>query len=78
MAAVVARGSVKGAVRAAMVEGMANYDRPGFQGVTATWDTVQAELRCCGVEVGLLSCPVTPSDRDFANNSPRALATGRT
>jgi len=50
VAAVVARGSVKGAVRAAMVEGMANYDRPGFQGVTATWDTVQAELRCCGVE----------------------------
>ena len=68
VAAVVGRGSVQGAVRAAMVEGMANYGRQGFQGVTATWDTVQADLRCCGVEVG-----GGPS----GHLAPRAPATGR-
>ena len=34
-----------------MNKGMENYEKPGFDGVTTTWDVVQNELHCCGVEV---------------------------
>ena len=35
-----------------MEKGMTNYGKGGeFDGVTHTWDIVQKELECCGVEV---------------------------
>ena len=34
-----------------MNKGMENYEKPAFDGVTTTWDIVQKELHCCGVEV---------------------------
>ena len=33
-----------------MVEGMDNYGKNAYGGVTNTWDFVQAELDCCGVD----------------------------
>ena len=37
-----------------MEKGMTNYGKGGeFDGVTHTWDIVQKELECCGVEVSV-------------------------
>ena len=33
-----------------MENGIKNYGTDGFQGVTTTWDLVQKEVHCCGVE----------------------------
>lgn len=32
-----------------MYSGLENYNRSGYEGVTETWDWVQADLGCCGV-----------------------------
>lgn len=37
-------------VSAAMRNGMHNYERPGSEGVRHTWDPIQQDFLCCGVE----------------------------
>ena len=33
-----------------MEKGLQNYGSEGFEGVTTTWDLVQKDFKCCGVE----------------------------
>ena len=33
----------------AMDDGMKNYQKPGFEGVTYCWDEFQRNLKCCGI-----------------------------
>ena len=42
-----------------MKEGMQNYDAQQTQGVTATWDLIQHESKCCGVD-GFKDWETTP------------------
>lgn len=50
------RGDARQFVSEAMTKGMQNYEVPqgnpqtGHGGVTKTWDVVQADFQCCGVE----------------------------
>ena len=43
------KGDLNSAIETNMQEGMKNYGAPDHNGVDATWDTVQRELKCCGV-----------------------------
>lgn len=49
IAAFVLKGDVEGAINKNMNNGMMNYGKPEFEGVTTTWDIVQKEYKCCGV-----------------------------
>jgi len=49
IAAFVLKGDVNDAIETKMVDGMVNYGAEGYDGVTDTWDYVQQELECCGV-----------------------------
>jgi len=49
IAAFVLKGDLNTAIKTNMQEGMNNYGKPDHNGVDATWDTVQRELKCCGV-----------------------------
>ena len=33
-----------------MQQGMTNYKKPGYDGVTETWNILQNDFKCCGVE----------------------------
>merc|ERR1719430_1295199 len=50
VAAFLFQGSLKAAVIKNMEAGMENYNSTGYDGVTMTWDVVQSELKCCGVQ----------------------------
>merc|ERR1712107_301836 len=65
-------GMLKGDLDAEVVKnmnkGMENYEKPNFDGVTTTWDIVQKELQCCGVE----------NSSDWANTRPDMFTAGQT
>lgn len=44
------KGDLSGEVTKNMINGMENYGKPQYEGVTHTWDIVQTELHCCGVK----------------------------
>merc|ERR1712059_49029 len=50
IAAYMLKGELDTEVNKNMIEGMDNYGKEGFGGVTDTWDIVQKNLKCCGVE----------------------------
>ena len=43
-------GDFDARVNGNMIEGMHSYGKEGFGGVTDTWDIVQKNLNCCGVQ----------------------------
>ena len=47
--AFVMKGDLKDGIETKMVDGMDNYGGEDYGGVTDTWDFVQQELKCCGV-----------------------------
>jgi len=48
--AFVLKGDLKTEITKNMNNGLTNYNSSGYEGVTLTWDLVQKELKCCGVE----------------------------
>ena len=42
------KGDLNSAIKTNMQDGMQNYGAANHEGVDATWDTVQRELKCCG------------------------------
>merc|ERR1711936_1554170 len=60
IAAYMLKGDLDAEVVKNMNKGMENYEKPNFDGVTTTWDIVQKELQCCGVE----------NSTDWANTRP--------
>ena len=50
IAAYILQGALKGEITKNMKAGMQNYKKEGHEGVTTTWDLVQHNLECCGVE----------------------------
>jgi len=50
IAAYMLKGDLNTEVEKNMGEGMTNYRAAGYDGVTHTWDIVQENLKCCGVE----------------------------
>merc|ERR1711963_501810 len=60
IAAYMLKGDLDAEVVKNMNKGMENYEKPDFDGVTTTWDIVQNELHCCGVE----------NSTDWANTRP--------
>jgi len=50
IAAFVLNGDLSHTIESNMVDGMKNYGTDEHGGVTDTWDFVQQELKCCGVE----------------------------
>ncbi|XP_023336981.1 CD63 antigen [Eurytemora carolleeae] len=48
IAAFVLKGELKDVVEEKMVQGMKNYNAPGYDGVTNAWDVMQQDLNCCG------------------------------
>merc|ERR1712126_134519 len=60
IAAYMLKGDLDAEVVKNMNKGMENYEKPGFDGGTTTWDIVQNELHCCGVE----------NSTDWANTRP--------
>ena len=49
IAAFAMKGDLNDAIETKMVDGMANYGAEDHGGVTETWDFVQQEVHCCGV-----------------------------
>ena len=49
IAAYVLKDELETEINDNMKNGMQNYGQPDFGGVTTTWDLVQRELQCCGV-----------------------------
>merc|ERR1711874_392058 len=49
IAAFALRGPLKDEITKNMEKGQLNYGQEGFEGVTTTWDLVQKNLHCCGV-----------------------------
>jgi len=50
IAAYMLKGDLDTEVEKNMIEGMDNYGKSDFGGVTDTWDIVQKNLKCCGVQ----------------------------
>jgi len=50
IAAYMLKSDLSGEVTKNMKAGMDNYEEPDFEGVTHTWDIMQQNLKCCGVE----------------------------
>jgi CD63 antigen len=50
IAAYMLKGDLDTEVNKNMIDGMDNYGKEGYNGVTDTWDIVQKNLKCCGVE----------------------------
>jgi len=50
IAAYMLQGDLNTEVTKNMKEGMDNWGKEGFDGVTQTWDIVQTKLHCCGVQ----------------------------
>lgn len=50
IAAYVLRGEVNRVLKEAMTTGLGQYNATGHGGVTETWDVLQHEVQCCGVE----------------------------
>ena len=50
IAAFVLKGDLNDTIESNMVDGMNNYGTEEHGGVTDTWDFVQQELKCCGVD----------------------------
>eukprot|EP00092_Neocalanus_flemingeri_P017997 GFUD01019476.1.p1 GENE.GFUD01019476.1~~GFUD01019476.1.p1 ORF type:complete len:242 (-),score=46.93 GFUD01019476.1:96-821(-) len=50
IAAFVLKGDLKMEITKNMEKSIKNYNVEGFEGVTLTWDLVQKNLKCCGVE----------------------------
>jgi len=48
IAAFALKGDLKSVIEDKMVEGMDNYGKEGYEGVTNAWDVVQTDLHCCG------------------------------
>lgn len=44
------KDDVQQVVTDGMKQGMKNYDKPSFEGVTEAWNIVQSEFECCGSE----------------------------
>jgi len=49
IAAFALQGPLKAEITKNMEKGQLNYGQEGFEGVTTTWDLVQKNLHCCGV-----------------------------
>jgi CD63 antigen len=49
VAAYVLKDNLDRKINEKMIEGMENYGKADYDGVTDTWDLVQRELKCCGV-----------------------------
>jgi len=49
IAAFVLKGDLKAVMEEKSKEGLQNYGNEGNEGVTKAWDSVQHELKCCGV-----------------------------
>jgi len=66
IAAFLLKSDLNTAIATNMKEGMKNYGAAGHEGVDATWDTVQRELECCGVQTWAewknVSTPGLPKD----------------
>ena len=45
----VLKGDAREVITTKMKEGMQHYDEEGYQGVTDSWNQIQNELKCCGV-----------------------------
>jgi len=50
IAAFVLKGDLKEEIVKNMNNGLKNYNTEGYEGVTTTWDLVQKNLKCCGVQ----------------------------
>jgi len=50
IAAYMLKGDLNTEVSKKMNSGMEHYQQEGFEGVTDTWDIVQKNLQCCGVD----------------------------
>jgi len=50
IAAYVLKDGLQEEVANNMKKGMQNYNKTGYEGVTTTWDHMQADLHCCGVQ----------------------------
>lgn len=48
IAALVLKGSLRDVIQDKMKDGMQNYGKRGFEGVTKAWDSMQQDLHCCG------------------------------
>lgn len=44
------KGDLKDVVTKNMKNGMNNYNKTGYEGVTKSWDLIQQDLKCCGVD----------------------------
>ena len=49
IAAFVLKDDLAHSIEVKMTEGLNNYNKTGYSGVTETWDYVQQSLACCGV-----------------------------
>ena len=49
IAAFVLKDDLAHSIEVKMTEGLNNYNKTGYSGVTETWDYVQQSLKCCGV-----------------------------
>ena len=49
IAAFVLKDDLADSIEVKMRDGLQNYNKTGYSGVTETWDFVQQQLECCGV-----------------------------
>jgi len=49
IAAFMLKGDLKEVMEKKFKEGLQNFNQPGHEGVTNTWNTIQHDLSCCGV-----------------------------
>jgi CD63 antigen len=48
IAALVLKDNLQSVIQDKMKQGMNNYGTVGYEGMTETWDLIQADLHCCG------------------------------